>query len=95
MTRTAIRFEKGKKYRVTGEGATLAWNESIGVNCWQGKKEPLPVGSVIEFIEYKNCWGSDPVPVANFTRGNTKGEFWPNDWGVPEDGYLEEVDEQP
>ena len=86
-----MKFEKGKKYRVLREGTSLRWSESIGPNAWRGKSEKLVVGDELEYTGALNGWGSDTIPVDNFQKNTVKGEFWPNDWGMVEDGYLEEI----
>ena len=91
MNRTIIELKAGVKYRVVRPGARLSRTVPAGHMCMTSERTKLEVGEEIEFVGYKNCWGSDPVPVANFKYGDFKGEFWPNDWGIPEYGYLEEI----
>lgn len=88
-----VKLEVGKTYRVLKEGCRLSRTVSIATNCWTDKKELLPVGANVEFVGYKNCWGSDPIPVPNFRFGDVKGEFWPNDWGSIHTDVLAPVEE--
>lgn len=88
-----VMLEKGKKYKVLVPGLRLSNTVPIGPNCWTDKKHSLQVGDVLTFIEKKNCWGSDPVPVPHFSTGEIRGELWPTYWGSVEEGQLEPIDE--
>lgn len=92
-TKEFVLLEKGKRYRVMNPKMMLSNTVSIGQNCWTDKKHKLQVGDIITFIEKKNCWGSDHVPVPHFSIGEIRGELWPTYWGSVEEGELEPVDE--
>ena len=88
-----MRFEEGKEYRVLKDGARLSWQVAMGPSCWQGADKKLAVDDVITYTGAKMGWGSDNIPLENFTDGKAAGEFWPNNWGRVEDGWLEPVEE--
>jgi len=92
MSDKHVELVKGREYRVLKAGAFLTNTVSIAPNTWTDKREPLPVGAVIEYLEHKNCWGCDPIPIPNFRFGDVEGEFRPTDWTQVEKEWLEAYD---
>ena len=84
-----LELKKGATYRVLKPGAHLNWLVPCGPSAWSGESKNLPVGAEITFLGDVMGWGSDNIPVANFEYQGKKGEFWPNNWGRVEDGWLE------
>jgi len=84
-------YDKGKRFRVIKPGPYLSGLKHVGGSAFQGTRQDLNVGDVIESNGYIGGWGSDNIDVANFTLGEFRGEFQPNSWGIPVKGYLEEI----
>ncbi len=97
---SAVKFEKGKRYRVIRAGAHLTGMQPAGRNAQQGWRQDLNVGDILTCSGSSMTFG-DGVPALKWTDEN--GDWLANDctftpvqggmWGgqVPEDGYLEEV----
>jgi hypothetical protein len=94
------KYEKGKRYRVIKPGARLDRIKHLGGSSFGTTRAALNVGDIIESEGYIGGWGSDNIEIANFaivtdghTVGADRGEFEPNSWGTPINGYLQEVTE--
>jgi len=88
-----MKLEEGKTYKVLKDGARLTWWVYVGPSTHQGASADLIKGDEIVYRGHKMGLGADNIPTPNFKRGDVSGEFWPNNWGQVEDGWLEAVDE--
>lgn len=86
-----IKLTEGKDYKIIKDGAFLSWEESIGPYAWQGKSYALKIGDVVTYVGMKMGWGSDNIHQDNFSCGNARGSFWPQDWGSADTSFMEEI----
>jgi hypothetical protein len=96
----AMKYEKGKKYRVVRAGARLSGYRPTAPYCQEGWSRSLEVGEVITCAGDSMTFG-DGVPAIKWLDAN--GKWIANDclfhpvkggmWGgqVPADGFLEDA----
>jgi hypothetical protein len=100
--RTRDDYPKGSRWRVTMPGAKLWGMVAAGRGCYEGWNKHLQVGDIIT-SDGTSMTSGDGVPAIKWLDENgdmlavdccfapTKGGMW--DGEVPEDGYLEPVEE--
>jgi hypothetical protein len=88
-----MNFEKGSKWRVVKEGASLSGMRHSGGSSFTGWTEPLQVGVVLTCEGTQRGFGDGPMEVVVWRSptGNqgVNAEFSPGCWGSPNGDYLE------
>ena len=90
-TATQIKLTKHSRYRVVKPAATLRWQTPIAPYAWKGESLQLKVGDELEYLGRVHGPGSDDVDYDLFSCGDVRGHFWPNNWGLCDTTFLEEI----